>query len=126
MEYSIRMGCKSYGIYPIDKENAIWYNEYVGRPAGRPVFCWGDLLLLAGRYSHTQHAAQTVRIHPYIIPGNAPIEYVGAIIVELWCDRHRRSTYFDSLRGAPRPAVHFNGFAETRCEPVTFMRAGAR
>jgi hypothetical protein len=28
---------------------------------------------------------------------------VGALTVELWCDCHWQSTYFDSLRGAPRP-----------------------
>ena len=30
------------------------------------------------------------------------VDIVGATIVKLLCDRHRRSTYFDSLRGAPR------------------------
>ena len=31
------------------------------------------------------------------------VDTVGAIIVKLWCDCHWQSTYFDSLRGAPRP-----------------------
>ena len=33
------------------------------------------------------------------------IENVGALIVELWCDCHRQSTYSDSLRSATRPCM---------------------
>ena len=45
-------------------------------------------------------------VPPYVRDGRCAKEYVGAFSVALWCDRHRRSTYFDSLRGAPRPLRH--------------------
>ena len=56
-----------------------------------------------GQVQNAAPARKVYQFNRWVFCGQSIAGAVGVIIVELWCDRHRRSIYFDSLRSATRP-----------------------